>query len=69
MRQKVTKYPGKDLTVITWTGRPESQESVIDKFKDLVFSLTEKHYFDKHLGKKDYIIQVNELVKQFKRIS
>lgn len=69
MRQKVTKYPGKDLIVITWAGRPESQPTATDLFKEQVFNLTEKHYYDMKLGRKDFLIQLNSIVQKFSKIA
>jgi hypothetical protein len=68
MRQKVTRYPGKDLTVTVWVGRLDSKPSTRDLLKELMFNLTEVYYFDRKLGKKDYVTGLNDIMEKYGKI-
>lgn len=62
MRQKVTHYPGRDVTVTVWVGRAEALPSPKEIFKEMVFNLTELYIHDRRLGKNDYLRQLNAII-------
>lgn len=65
-RQKVTKYPGQDLTVIRWIGVPETPTSQKDIYKDTMLKLTESYIYDRRIGKREFLRQLNQLVSRYK---
>lgn len=68
-RQKVTKYPKLDVTLIQWVNKTETPLTQKDIYKDTVFSLTEKCYLEMQMGKTEFVRQLNQVLSEFRKIA